>query len=78
MRTYNEDRVSIVLQLKKPENKKNCEKWPNCQYFAIFDGHAGHMCADFLRDNLHNFIARDQAFPDNPRQALLNAFKKAD
>ena len=52
VRDYNEDRVSIVLNMQKPPQKK-CDRWPKCSFFAIFDGHGGHTCADFLRDNLH-------------------------
>lgn len=32
------------------------EYWPKCSYFAIYDGHGGSACADFLRDNLHLFV----------------------
>lgn len=77
IRNYNEDRVSIVLNIQKPP-QKICDRWPKCQFFAIFDGHGGHTCADFLRDNLHQFIVRDQEFPGNPRLAIQNAFQKAD
>ena len=28
-------------------------------YAAIFDGHAGHVCARFLRGNLHDHLARE-------------------
>ena len=66
VRDYNEDRVSIVLNMQKPPQKK-CDRWPKCSFFAIFDGHGGHTCADFLRDNLHQFIIRDTEFPQNPR-----------
>ena len=78
IRNYNEDRVSIVLNIQKPP-QKTCEgPWPKCQFFAIFDGHGGHTCADFLRDNLHQFIVRDNDFPQNPKQAIISAFQKAD
>lgn len=62
VRDYNEDRVSIILNIMKPANK-NCENWPKCAFFGIFDGHGGYSCADFLRDNLHQFIIRDPEFP---------------
>ena len=53
VRNYNEDRVSIILNISKPENETN---WPKCSYFGVFDGHGGSLCSDFLRDNLHKFI----------------------
>lgn len=52
IRDYNEDRVSIILNIMKPPSKK-CDNWPKCAFFGIFDGHGGYSCADFLRDNLH-------------------------
>ena len=61
----------------KPPNKK-CDNWPKCAFFGVFDGHGGYSCADFLRDNLHQFIVRDPEFPENPRQAIINGFKNAE
>lgn len=61
----------------KPPTKK-CDNWPKCAFFGIFDGHGGYSCADFLRDNLHQFIIRDSEFPDNPKQAIINGFKNAE
>lgn len=44
-RNYNEDRVSIILNISKESTK--------CSIFAIYDGHGGVTCCDYLRDNLH-------------------------
>lgn len=55
VRNYNEDRVAIILNIMKPPNKKDVE-WPLCSYFAIYDGHGGTKCAEFLRDNLHHYV----------------------
>jgi protein phosphatase 2C family protein 2/3 len=52
IRTYNEDGVSIILNILKPANRSQ-EEWPPCSFFGIYDGHGGSGCADFLRDNLH-------------------------
>ena len=43
IRNYNEDRISIVLDLKKPGIQPNSAKQPafKIQFFAIFDGHGG-------------------------------------
>lgn len=67
--SYNEDRVSIILNINKPANK-NCEYWPKCSFFAVYDGHGGNKCADFLRDQLHMHIVKDDNFPINPKEAL--------
>jgi serine/threonine protein phosphatase PrpC len=40
-RNYNEDRVSIVLNIQKPADKQDCIYWPKIAFFGIFDGHGG-------------------------------------
>ena len=54
-RNYNEDRVSIILSISKPNSKK-IDYWPKCSFFAVYDGHGGSHCADYLRDNLHLLV----------------------
>lgn len=53
-REYNEDRVSIILNISKPDNYNG--EWPKSSFFGIYDGHGGSSCADFLRDYLHKFV----------------------
>jgi len=57
VRNYNEDRVSIILNIMKPSSR-NEEKWPKCSFFGVYDGHGGVACADFLRDNLHQYVIK--------------------
>ena len=77
VRNYNEDRVSIIINMTKPENytKKN---WPKISFFGIYDGHGGSKCADFLRDTLHKIIFSNEYFPENPEKAIKNAFLKTE
>jgi hypothetical protein len=70
VRDYNEDRVSIVLNIAKPDFFKG--HWPRCCFFAIYDGHGRRVCAEFLRDNLHTYIIMDTKFPESPKEALMN------
>lgn len=49
VRNYNEDRVSIILNIIQPKFKK-ADVWPRSSFFAIYDGHGGSQCADYLRD----------------------------
>lgn len=65
------------MNIMKPPSKK-CDNWPKCAFFGVFDGHGGYSCADFLRDNLHQFIIRDPEFPENPKQAIINGFRNAE
>ena len=46
------------------------KEWPKCSFFAIYDGHGGALCADFLRDNLHQYIIKDINFLINPSEAI--------
>ncbi len=57
VRQYNEDRIAIILNVIHPPNKiPMIADWPNIQIFAIYDGHGGSKCAEYLKDNLHNNI----------------------
>lgn len=56
IRGYNEDRVAIILNMAKPNRKEGV--WPACSFFAIYDGHGGMKCAEFLRDNLHHYVKK--------------------
>ena len=80
IRNYNEDRISIVLDLKKPGIQPTSAKQPSfkIQFFAIFDGHGGQGCAEFLRDNLHNLIASQPEFPTDLETALRTGCKAAE
>ena len=61
----------------KPASRAN-ETWPKCSFFGVYDGHGGVSCADFLRDNLHQFIIRDEKFPEFPKEAIRSGFAKAE
>lgn len=49
-RNYNEDRVSIILNMSRPNTRRDVTDWPKCSFFAIYDGHGGNACSDFLKD----------------------------
>jgi protein phosphatase 2C family protein 2/3 len=69
--------VSIILNILKPPSRSE-ENWPKCSFFGVYDGHGGANCADYLRDNLHQFVIRETTFPWNPREALRKGFEKAE
>ncbi len=69
--------MSIILNITKPASRAN-ENWPKCSFFGVYDGHGGAACADYLRDNLHQFVIREAAFPWNPREALKKGFENAE
>ena len=59
--------MSIILNVTKKSVK--------CSYFAIYDGHGGSNCCDYLRDTLHDHIINHQAFPEKPREALAGGIR---
>ena len=77
VRNYNEDRVSIIINMTRPENYTK-KYWPKISFFGIYDGHGGSKCADFLRDSLHKIIFSNEYFPENVEKAIKNGFLKAE
>ena len=78
VRDYNEDRVSVVINMNKPKFYNNSSPWPKVSYFGVFDGHAGNKCAEFMRDNLLIYICNNEYFPNDIQNAIKYAFKKID
>ena len=76
MKNSNEDKVSIILTICKPKNYN--DYWPKCSFLALFDGKYGKNCCNFLRDELHNYITRNNFFPKDPKNAILTGFKNAE
>ena len=77
VRHYNEDRVSIIINMNKPQNYN--KKWPKISFFGIYDGHGGEACSEYLRDNLHKLICdNNEYFPENIPQAIRVGFQKAE
>ena len=55
IRTYNEDRLAIVLNYKL---KVSALDYTSCNFFGIYDGHGGASVADYLKNNLHKTVAQ--------------------
>ena len=80
-RKYNEDRIKIITDYKlpKPVQKKTGETIdPKINYFAIYDGHGGEKCCNFLQENLHKYIFSSEFFPLYSVQAIGKAYVKAE
>ena len=77
-RDYNEDRVSIIINMNKPDYYDASIPWPKISYFGVFDGHAGNKCAEFLRDNLLEYIINNKCFPSDVPNAIKLGFKNID
>ena len=66
------------MNIVRPQTKSKVEDWPKCSFFAIYDGHGGSTCADFLKDHLHHMIVHQECFPENPEEAIREGFKEAE
>ena len=78
VRDYNEDRVSIIININQPNNYKGEQPWPKASFFSVFDGHGGHNCAEFLRDNLLNLICDNNYYPNDIENAIKFGFEQVD
>ena len=47
-------------------------------YFAVFDGHCGESCSQFLKDNLHDYIINNPEFPNDIQSSMVKGFEKAE
>lgn len=74
---YNEDRVSIIVNVKKKNNWKE-ENWPKISYFSIFDGHGGNYTSNFLKDNLHKYIINSDFFIKDMEKAIKEGCQAAE
>ena len=75
VKKYNEDRVSIILNITKPERPD----WPKqLSIFGLFDGHSGSKCCDFLRDNFHLYFIKSELFPRDIKGAINDAFTRLE
>ena len=77
-RNYNDDRVKIMINMNRPQNYMSKSPWPLISYFGIFDGHNGDQCAEFLRQNLLQYIYTNPDFPKNIEKSIKEAFIQAD
>ena len=77
VKKYNEDRIKTIVNYQLNNNDNTKEK-KNISYFAIFDGHSGKKCSDFLKQNLHTYLFNSSFFPNDPIRAIRESFKKAE
>ena len=74
---YNEDRVSVCSLVKKPTSSK-MKIWPKISYFAIFDGHGGEECSEYLEKNFLNCLVENSKFPYDIKLSIIETFKKIE
>ena len=74
---YNEDRVSVNSLVKKPSASK-IKSWPKISYFAIFDGHGGEECSEFLKNNYLNYLIENKNFPFDIKISMIETCQKIE
>ena len=77
-RDHNEDRLRVIYEHNQAslENGKLINH--KVSYFAVYDGHGGDKCCNFLQHNLHNYIFQSQYFIINTLKAIGEAYDKID
>lgn len=81
IRKSNEDRIKMIpnYQLKKQVTLKNGKTInPQISYFAVYDGHGGNKCCNFLQENLHEYIFSSDDFPLYTLKAINSAYLQAE
>uniref|UniRef100_A0A7S3NHX4 PPM-type phosphatase domain-containing protein n=1 Tax=Aureoumbra lagunensis TaxID=44058 RepID=A0A7S3NHX4_9STRA len=73
-RPTQEDRVTVIPEL----SALDASLTRGTAYVAVFDGHDGTKCVDFLQHELHMFLVRRPDFSSDIRQALISAFVECD
>ena len=73
----NEDRVSVCSSVKKPASSK-MKVWPKISYFAVFDGHGGEECSEFLEKNFLNYLVENATFPYDIKLSMIEACQKIE
>ena len=77
VKKYNEDTVSIVLNISKPKKYKGY--WPqNVSTFCLFDGHSGNCCSNFLKEHFNAYFVRSSYFPENIENAIYDTFARLE
>ena len=44
-------------------------------FFGLYDGYGGHICSNYMKDNLHKAIFKSKYFPKNLSMAINDAVK---
>ena len=74
---YNEDKIIVSSLLKKPTSSKLIT-WPKISYFAIFDGHGGEECSEFLKENYDKYLIENKNFPFDIKLSMIETFQKIE
>jgi protein phosphatase 2C family protein 2/3 len=74
-RTHMEDRV---LAQDLSQHPRFVHRHRRAGFFAVFDGHSGHEAAEYLSNNLLNFLLTSPDLLEDPKGALQRAVERAE
>lgn len=74
-RNYN--KILVILKVSQPERKLD-QEWPCCSIFGLFDGMDGDKCSEYLKNELHQYIMKENMFPRAMDKAMIEGYEKAD
>lgn len=76
-----EDAHATVLDLQADNGKPQEPRGPDSRlsFFGVYDGHGGDRVALFAGENIHNIVAKQEAFKKGDiEQALKDGFLATD
>jgi len=77
-----EDEIDIRLQfgdkMEEFQHKNGTIAQEFASYIALFDGHSGVRCTEFLVDNLHRNLSKNSSYPEEVDKALKGSFIQTD
>jgi len=79
-RRYQEDRCVMLPNFNEylPDKSTGRIDGVKRSYFAVFDGHGGDKCSEYLMRNFHKVLAIQQCLASDPRQAIIDAWETTD
>jgi len=74
-----EDAHAAILDLQVEDKKQKTSVDDRISFFGVYDGHGGDGVALFSGENVHQIIAKEEAFTDKDyEKALKNGFLASD
>ena len=68
-----QDRVAMYINLIDFKDKKI-----NFAFFGLYTGYRGSLCANFLRDNFHKYLIKNEDFPYNIHKSVESSLAKCE
>ena len=66
------------VSVKGARNNNEDAIYADGQMFAVYDGHGGNQCAEYLKEHLHNNIIMQPEVPSNVHSAINKGCRLTD